>query len=96
MVGLQTKASMAYSTRPEEPFSFDPAIHLHSESGDCELSTSNNSDDLEALNEVHEDAIAKKNELGTVIQHRAWKVADVFGSEEDYHLGIYGSFNLIP
>ena len=79
---------MAHSTLPKEPSSFDPAVYLHSESGDLQLPTPSNSDDLEALNDVHTEAIAKKNELGVVIQHRAWKVADVFRSEEDYHLGI--------
>ena len=79
---------MAYSTLQREPSSFDPAIHLHSEPGDLQLPTPSNSDDLEALNYVHTEAIAKKNELGVVIQHRAWKLADVFRSEDDYHSGI--------
>ena len=89
MVGLGlTILSMARSTLPEESLSFDPAVYLHSELGNLQLPTPSDSDDLEALNQVRKDAIAKNNELGIVIQHRAWKVADVFRSEEDYHLGI--------
>ena len=67
--------------------SFDPAIHLHSEPDLTHLPTPSDSDDFEALQILQEEAIASRTRQGIVIQHRAWKTADVFRSEEDYLLG---------
>ena len=72
--------------------SFDPVIHLH-----CELNAAedlvnppscSNSDDLDALHLQHLETVALKNKLGVVVQHRAWKLADVFRSEEDRFYGV--------
>lgn len=72
--------------------SFDPAIHLHSEVNEFEdpvaLPSCSNSDDLDALHLQHQETVALKNQLGIVIQHRAWKIADVFRSEEDRFCGV--------
>lgn len=69
------------------PLSFDPAIDLHSEPDLTHLPTLSDSDDFEALHILQEEAIASKIRQGIVIQHRAWKTADVFRSEEDYPSG---------
>lgn len=69
------------------PSSFDPAIDLHSELVQSHLPTPSDSDDFEALNTLQEETIASKTKQGIVIQHRAWKIADVFRSEDDYPLG---------
>lgn len=72
--------------------SFDPALHLHSEVNEIEgpvtLPSCSNSDDLDALHLQHQETVALKNKLGVVIQHRAWKIADVFRSEEDRFYGV--------
>ena len=67
--------------------SFDPAIALHSEPDLIHLPSASDSDDLEALHLLQEEAIASRTRQGIVIQHRAWCTADVFRSEEDYPLG---------
>lgn len=72
--------------------SFDPALHLHSEvnetaEGPVTLPSCSYSDDLDALHLQHQETVALKNKLGLVIQHRAWKIADVFRSEEDIFYG---------
>ena len=78
---------------------FDPAIHLHSEVNDPEgpvaLPSCSNSDDLDALHIQHQEIVALKNKLGVVIQHRAWKVADAFRSEEDRFYGLSSLFTLL-
>lgn len=72
--------------------SFDPAIHLHSEANDTEgpvaLTSCSHSDDLDAVHLQHQESVALKNKLGVVIQHRAWKIAEVFRSEEDRFYGV--------
>ncbi|KAF2261326.1 hypothetical protein CC78DRAFT_470605 [Lojkania enalia] len=71
---------------PHIDTSFDPAIHLHSElavQSDSHASLSY-SDELEALQQCIEETRALKNRAGVVIQHRAWRTADVFRSEEEY------------
>ena len=68
----------------------DPTLHLHSEDAqDCvsERPECRYSDDVEALNLQAAGAVAQKNKKGIVIQHRAWKLPDVFQSDDDYHLG---------
>lgn len=75
----------------ELPSSFDPAVFLHSEINDPPLPiippSQSNSDDLEALQQLQEEATDAKNKQGIVIQHRAWKLAQVFRSEEDHPPG---------
>ncbi|KAF2817337.1 uncharacterized protein BDZ99DRAFT_404930 [Mytilinidion resinicola] len=68
------------------PSSFDPAIHLHSEldAYDAPHEDVSYSDDLEALHDTLKETTAEKNRQGIVIQHRAWKLPDVFRSEENY------------
>ena len=75
---------------PELSSPFDPALHLHSEEAEhreLELLECDYSDDLEALNLQAAEAIDKKNERGMVIQHRAWRLPEVFRSDDDYHIG---------
>ena len=79
------------------PSSIDPAVYLHSELNDTEdpktlLPSCSNSDELEALHLQHQETVALKTKQGIVIQHRAWKTADAFRSEED---SLYGQFNLL-
>ena len=80
---------MAYSSSPPPLIpSYDSALDLHSEPDLVSLPSSGYSDDLEALNCTREEALASKNKLGVVIQHRAWNISDVFRSEEDHQLGM--------
>lgn len=70
--------------------SFDPALHLHSEGegkSETKLSACDYSDDFEALNLQAAEAVAQKTKNGIVIQHRAWRLPDVFRSDDDYQLG---------
>lgn len=80
-------SSMASLPPLDLPSSFDPAIYLHSEPDLVHLPSCGTSDDFEALNIEREESIAAKNRGKVVIQHRAWAVADVFRSEEDYQAG---------
>ena len=75
---------MARSSPPLLLCSFDPAIELHSEPSLTHGSSHNESDDLEGLQLQKEEAISFKIKAGVVIQHRAWKVPEVFRSDEDY------------
>ena len=74
------------------PSSFDPAIHLHSEREgspalpDPPLNT--HSDDWEASELQKAELTAAKNNQRIVIQHRAWKLAEAFRSDEDHRTGI--------
>jgi len=45
--------------------------------------SSNNYDDLEAVELIREETILKNNKEGKVIQHRAWPVPEAFRSEFD-------------
>ena len=85
---------MSYSSPPTIPYSSDPAVFLHSELGSIDPNPTailppyaNDSDDLEALHIQQAEAAAEKNKQGVVIQHRAWKVADAFRSDEGYQAG---------
>lgn len=75
---------MAESSSPTPPSSFDPALHLHSELDPSRIPTpvTSNSDELEALNEQQRDLVFAKTENGVVIQHRAWKAAEAFRSDD--------------
>ncbi|KAK8159518.1 chromosome transmission fidelity protein 18 [Phyllosticta citrichinensis] len=81
---------MSFSDLDDLPTSFDPALHLHSEDpapvDDPALPTSSCSDEFEALALQTKETIAAKTEQGIVIQHRAWKLPEVFRSEEDHLL----------
>ncbi|KAL2867143.1 putative sister chromatid cohesion factor (Chl12) [Aspergillus lucknowensis] len=69
---------MTDSSPPPTLPSFDPAIHLHSDSpGDLPSQTF--SDEFEALNLVRGEQTRNK----IVIQHRSWNLSDVFRSDED-------------
>ncbi len=70
----------------EIPTSFDPAIHLYSRLSDDACAYEDLSTDLLELNQHLESTRKKKNRAG-VVQHRAWKVSDVFRSEEDSPIG---------
>jgi chromosome transmission fidelity protein 18 len=72
----------------EIPTSFDPAIHLHSQQSDDAFEAADYSADLVELNQHLADVREQKTREGIVIQHRAWKVADAFRSEEDYPISI--------
>lgn len=79
------------SDYPDIPSSFDPAIHLHSET-DLVLNapaSPSHSDELEALRQCIESDKAQKTRQGIVIQHRAWRTAEAFRSEEDHPIGTY-------
>jgi chromosome transmission fidelity protein 18 len=58
---------------------FDPAIELHSEEPSQSFS-----DDIAALEAQRKELVEEKNRQGIVIQHRAWKLQDIFQSEEDF------------
>jgi hypothetical protein len=73
---------------PGLPASFDPAL-LCSELEfllDAPKSLSH-SDDFEAFQQCIAEELSKKNTKGVVIQHRAWKLADVFRSEGEAFTG---------
>lgn len=72
----------------------DPAIHLHSQAdadadADAALLPSDisSTDDLEGLALQRAEVKAARSRQGIVIQHRAWKVAEAFRSEEDHIIG---------
>ena len=68
--------------------SFDPAL-LHSELGFLQdaLASPSYSEELEALQQCIAEVAAEKKRDGIVIQHRAWRTADVFRSEGEAPLG---------
>lgn len=78
---------MAGSSSPSLLSSFDPVIELHSDPSLTHGSSYDESDDLEGLQLQQEEVNASKTEEGVVIQHRAWKVPEVFRSDEDYPIG---------
>lgn len=54
---------------------------------------STHSDELEALQLLQEETTAYKTRRREVIQHRSWKLEEVFLSDQDYPLG---SNSLVP
>lgn len=70
------------------PTSFDPGLlyseYDHPRNAPHSIS---HSDELEALQACIVEDKAKKTEEGIVIQYRAWKLADIFQSEEDNGFG---------
>lgn len=87
---------MEESSPPQVPSSFDPAIFLHSESQDntCHLPPDPPSftNDLEALHLQRLEIARENREKGIVIQHRSWKLSDVFQSDDDIRPGTRLSF----
>ncbi|KIW08594.1 uncharacterized protein PV09_00555 [Verruconis gallopava] len=75
---------MSLSSSPDFPSSFDPAVYLHSQLSDDAYATAALSADLLELNRHIEDVRQQKTRERVVVHHRAWNVADVFRSEEDY------------
>lgn len=51
------------------------------------LPISTHSDELEALQSLQEETKAFKTQQRQVIQHRSWKLEEVFLSDQDYPLG---------
>jgi hypothetical protein len=74
---------------PILPFTSDPALHdWEEEFNPTIVPSSTNSDDIDALHLVHQETIARKNKAGEVIQHRAWRLGEVFRSEADHFEGV--------
>ena len=75
---------MALSSSPTLPSSFDPALELHSETNPSTLPTpdTSHSDELEAFNVQQRELVAAKTEEGVVIQHRSWRAAEAFRSDD--------------
>ncbi|KAI9807685.1 MAG: hypothetical protein M1825_005626 [Sarcosagium campestre] len=67
------------SSTPIDLSSFDPAIHLHS---DTFPSSQTDLDEVEAFHQQHREVIAAKTEKGIVIQHGASKLANIFDSDD--------------
>ena len=83
---------MTWPSSPQVPSSFDPALHLHSESDAAELSdlperTQTFSDDIEAELLQQRESVASKARQGIVVQHRRWQLQDAFRSDEDHQIG---------
>jgi chromosome transmission fidelity protein 18 len=71
---------------PTLPVSSDPALledWVHFAQSPTILPSSTHSDELEAIRLTNEESIARKNQEGQVIQHRAWKLGEVFRSDHD-------------
>jgi chromosome transmission fidelity protein 18 len=71
------------------PSSFDPTL-LYSDFDHPQLyapPSTSFSDDFDALQQCITEDIVKKTNEGVVIQHRAWKITEVFRSEGDALLG---------
>ena len=69
---------------------FDPALYLHSEISNTSLQTeigfASFSDDIEALQQRRSEIAEENRRNGVVIQSRAWKLSDVFRSDDDTQL----------
>lgn len=82
---LSTKQMDSLPSLPSDPALFDNwEEHLNP----TILPSSTNSDDFEALHQIHEESIARKNKAGEVIQHRRWQLGEAFRSETDFIDGI--------
>lgn len=79
-----------YPSSPFLPTTSDPPAY-----DDWELDSYNtgaflpstHSDELEALQLLQEETTAFKTQRREVIQHRSWKLEEVFLSDQDYPLG---------
>ncbi|TAQ91079.1 hypothetical protein B7494_g652 [Chlorociboria aeruginascens] len=79
--------SMDSTSSPSLPPTSDPALLDDWEGEELDiaiLSSSTNSDDIEALHIVQEETVARKNKQREVIQHRSWTLGETFLSEADY------------
>lgn len=72
------------------PFTSDPALHDDWDlpngyvNKNAPTNEGSNSDDIEALHLLQQETTATKNYQDCVIQHRAWKVEEVFRSDIDH------------
>jgi chromosome transmission fidelity protein 18 len=64
---------------------FDPALYLHSEISilQSEPELTSFSDDIDALQQRRLEIAEENRRNGVVIQHRSWKLSDVFRSDDD-------------
>ncbi|KAM0156000.1 hypothetical protein ACHAPG_005509 [Botrytis cinerea] len=77
---------MDFTSTPDLPPTSDPAL-LEDWEGSFDplnLPSNNKSDEVEAIHLLEEETRLRKNREKEVIQHRAWKVAEVFRSEADH------------
>ncbi|KAM0126615.1 hypothetical protein ACHAO1_009999 [Botrytis cinerea] len=77
---------MDFTSTPDLPPTSDPAL-LEDWEGSVDplnLPSNNKSDEVEAIHLLEEETRLRKNREKEVIQHRAWKVAEVFRSEADH------------
>jgi chromosome transmission fidelity protein 18 len=64
------------------------ALLLHSEPINPQDPPSESySDDIRAIDALKEEDQVQKTRNGVVIQHRSWKLLDVFRSDENYAVG---------
>ncbi|CCD53030.1 hypothetical protein BcDW1_6746 [Botrytis cinerea BcDW1] len=80
---------MDFTSTPDLPPTSDPAL-LEDWEGSFDtlnLPSNNKSDEVEAIHLLEEETRLRKNREKEVIQHRAWKVAEVFRSEADHIQG---------
>ncbi|TGO13583.1 hypothetical protein BTUL_0067g00260 [Botrytis tulipae] len=77
---------MEFTSTPDLPPTSDPALFEDWEDSFDPLHLLSNikSDEFEALHSLEEETRLRKNREKEVIQHRAWKVAEVFRSEADH------------
>lgn len=80
-----------YPSSPFLPTTSDPPAYddweLDNYSTGVSLPSSTHSDELEALQLLQEETTAFKTQRRQVIQHRSWKLEEVFLSDQDYPLG---------
>ncbi|THV51499.1 hypothetical protein BGAL_0109g00270 [Botrytis galanthina] len=77
---------MEFTSTPDLPPTSDPALLEDWEDSFDPLHLPSNikSDEFDALHSLEEETRLRKNREKEVIQHRAWKVAEVFRSEADH------------
>jgi chromosome transmission fidelity protein 18 len=81
---------MASVSSPEFPVTSDPPLYddwIQLDQNTTILPSISHSDELEALQLIHEESILKKNQEGQVIQYRAWKTGEAFRSDLDHPQG---------
>lgn len=85
---------MEFTSTPDLPPTSDPALLEDWEDSFDPLHLPSNikSDEFDALHSLEEETRLRKNREKEVIQHRAWKVAEVFRSEADHIQGQKSDF----
>ena len=85
---------MACPLSPQLPFSFDPAVHLHSELDvDPILPLSEtNAEELEALQTQQQELAALHKREGVVIQHKGWLLANTLNSDDIHNPGVFATY----